>query len=512
MKPISARIRRRLVPALALIALSGAVTPPALAGGGAPRSSLDWGPCARGPGDAVGRELDRAGARCATLAVPLDHSGPGGRTIDLALSRLPATDREGRIGTLVLNSGGPGEPTLGMPLEARAAMRGVAARYDIVGLDPRFVGRSAPLDCGWPIGMWLRSAGPTRARFDHQAAVQRDLAERCARRHADVLPYANTRDTARDIDLVRRALGERRISFLGYSYGAYLGAVYTQMFPGRTDRVVLDSAGDPDAWGPRAMRGTEDEADRALRGWAVWAAERHGVHGLGATPARVLDTVNAIAAAAEERPLRVGRYEVDGQAVPYILSVGPGDDRPAGRAEFAATVRTLNEAAHGRPADPGPELDGLLAFVLTEAGSPLAGPAAAIACGDRAAPWDPDVYWDDVQRSRARHPLFGPLKRNVWPCAFWPVRPREHPTRVANSAPALIVSATGDTATTYRGSVAMHRALTGSRLLTLRGVTAHGIYGEYGNACVDAEVNAYLATGVLPAADPTCRPDRRTLR
>ncbi|MEV4097765.1 alpha/beta hydrolase [Streptosporangium saharense] len=500
------RTRNRLVPALALIALSTVastvVALPARADGG----PLDWKSCAQGSGDAVGKELDRAGARCAELTVPLDHSKPGGRTIKLALSRLPATDRAHRVGTMVLNSGGPGESGLDMPLRTRAAMKDVAARYDLVGLDPRFVGRSTPLDCGWPVGLWLRSAGSTRARFDHQVAVQRDLAERCARSNADVLPYANTRDTARDIDLVRRVLGERRISFLGYSYGGYLGAVYTQMFPGRTDRVVLDSPGDPTTWGPRATRGTEDEAERALRGWAAWAAGRHGTYGLGATPARVLATVNAIVAAAQDRPLRVGPYEVDDQAVPYVIFVGSGSDRPEARAEFASTVRTLNEAAHGRPAKPGPELDGLLAFVLTSAGSPFASPAAAIFCGDRAAPRDPDVYWNDIQRSRTRHPLFGPLKNNVWPCAFWPNQPRESLTRVANPTPALIVSATGDTATTYEGGRAMHRALTGSRLLTLRGATAHGIYGEYGNACVDATVNAYLATGVLPGTDAVCKP------
>ncbi|MFG1921606.1 alpha/beta hydrolase [Cryptosporangium sp. NPDC048952] len=489
----------RLLIAFVLVALGF----PAIADADPP-PPLDWKNCARSTDDAEGTELDRAGARCAQLTVPLDHSRPNGRTITLALSRLPATDRAHRIGTLVLNSGGPGEPTLGMPLRTRAAMKDVAARYDLVGLDPRFVGRSTPLDCGWPIGLWLRSAGATRAGFDHQVAVQRNLAERCAQRHADVLPYANTRDTARDVDLVRRALGERRISFLGYSYGAYLGAVYTQLFPGRTDRVVLDSAGDPDAWGPRALQGTEEEGERALRGWAVWAAGRHRTYGLGATPARVLATIDGIVAAAADRPLRVGRHEVDDQAAPYLLSVGSGNDRPADRAAFAATVRTLNEAAHRRPAGPGPELDGLLTFVLTSAGSPLASPAVAITCGDRAAPRDAETYWDDVQRSRARHPLFGPLKNTIWPCAFWPGQPREGATHIGNSTSALIVSATGDPATTYQGSQALHRALTGSRLLTLRGVTAHGIYGEYGNPCVDATVNDYLATGVLPAADPSC--------
>ncbi|TDC57830.1 alpha/beta fold hydrolase, partial [Actinomadura sp. GC306] len=405
---------RHLIPiVVALLGLSATVAPLAEAGG-VPSRQPNWKPCAQGPDDAVGKALDQAGAQCAELTVPLDHSRPDGRTIEIALSRLAATDRAHRIGTMVLNNGGPGEPTLGMPLQVRAAMKDVGARYDLVGLDPRFVGRSTPLDCGWPSGMFLRSAGPTRARFDHQVAVQRDLARRCARRHADVLPYANTRDTARDIDLVRRVLGERRISFLGYSYGAYLGAVYTQMFPGRTDRVVLDSAGDPGKWGPRAMQGTEDEADRALHAWAAWAAEHHATYGLGATPTRVLATVNAIVTAAEDRPLRVGPYEVDDQTVPYLLSLGPGDDRPAARAAFASTVRTLNEAAHRRPAVPDAEFDGLLRFVLTDAGSPLASPTAAIVCGDRAAPRDPDTYWNDVQRSRARHPLYGPLKNNIW--------------------------------------------------------------------------------------------------
>ncbi|MFI0410795.1 alpha/beta hydrolase [Actinomadura sp. 3N508] len=492
----------RLIPALALIALSTAVAPLSEAAASPP--PLDWKPCAQGPDDAEGMNLDQAGAQCAELTVPLDHSRPGGRTIKLALSRLPATDRAHRIGTLILNSGGPGEPTLSMPLETAAAMKNVAARYDVVGLDPRFVGRSTPLDCGWPIGLFLRSAGATRAGFDHQVAVQRDLAERCAQRHADVLPYVNTRDTARDIDLVRRALGERRISFLGYSYGAYLGAVYTQMFPGRTDRVVLDSAGDPSKWGPRALQGTEDEADRALRGWAAWAAERHSTYKLGPTPARVLATVDRIVAASADRTLRVGPHELDDQVIPYLLANGSGNDSPSSRADFTATIQLLDEAAHGREVSPGPDLDGFLRFVLTPAGSSLASPVAAITCGDRAAPRDPETYWNDIQRSRARHPLFGPLKQNIWPCAFWPNPPREHPTHVGNPTPALIVSATGDTATTYEGSKAMHRALTGSRLLTLRNTTAHGIYGENGNPCVDAKVNAYLATGTLPATNPTC--------
>ncbi|MFD3519890.1 alpha/beta hydrolase [Streptomyces sp. NPDC058653] len=466
---------------------------------------LTWTDCGQGPDDEVGAELDRNGARCTEVTVPLDYRRPTGRTITLAVSRLRASDPAHSIGTLMLNHGGPGEPTLGMPLETRAYMGGTGARYDLVGMDPRFVGRSTPLDCGWPAGIWLRAAGRDRAGFDRQVAFQKDLAERCVRRHGDLLPHVSTRNTARDMDIVRAALGERRVSYLGYSYGSYLGAVYTRMFPDRTDRVVLDSAGDPRRTGPRLLRGTEPAAERALNAWASWAAARHRVHGLGPTREAVLATVRRIVEASSDRPLSVGSHRIDEHVVPYLIYLGVGSDHEDARAVFASTVRVLERAARGIPVEPTPQLEGSLRFVLDSASSKDVSPAAAIICADRAAPGDTEVYWRDIQRSRRQHPLFGPVTNNIDPCAFWPAPPAEPPTTVSNDAPALIVSATGDTATTYRGSRAMHRLLTGSRLLTVRGAIGHGMYGEYGNACVDAEVNAYLTSGDLPAEDPTCQ-------
>ncbi len=469
------------------------------------RQQVRWADCRQGPDDELGTGLDRAGARCAQVTVPLDYSRPKGRTIKIAVSRLPATDPARRIGTIVLNHGGPGEPTLGMPLETRAHLGKAGARYDLIGVDPRFVGRSTPLDCGWPAGLWIRSAGSDRAGFDRQIAFQKDLAERCERRHGDVLPHVNTRNTARDMDIVRTVLGEHRISYLGYSYGAYLGAVYAQMFPGRTDRMVLDSAGDPRRWGPRPLVGTEPPSERALRAWASWTAARHHDYGLGRTPRAVLATVERIVQASSTRPLRVGSYTVDEHVIPYLVYSGVGSDQDQARAGFASTVRVLDEAASGATVAPNPELAGALRFTLDGATSHLVSPAAAIMCGDGAAPRDPEVYWNDIQDSRTRHPLFGPITHNIAPCAFWPAPPREQPTRIANRAAALIVSATGDTATTYRGARALHQQMTGSRLLTLRGAIAHGIYGAYGNDCVDLKVNAYLESGTLPTKGLTCR-------
>lgn len=471
------------------------------------RQRLDWGSCVKGPDDTAGRDLDRAGVSCADVSVPLDYADPRGRTITVAVSRLKATDTRRRIGAVLLNNGGPGGTAVESPPHVRKAMKEVGARYDIVGFDPRFVGRSTPLDCGWPVGTAWFSAGSGRAGFDRQVALQKDLADKCRAAGASVLPHISTRNTARDMDVIRGALGERKISYLGYSYGTYLGTVYTQMFPGRYDRVVLDGAVAPGDYKARLMQGAEPENERALSDWAAWAAGRHEAHGLGRTRAEVLATVEGIVAASARGPLAVGAapdvFRLDDTQVPLILFMGIADDTDTARTALAEQVSALAKAAQGRPAPLSPDFARLLRYALTGEQAATGGVQAAIICGDVGAPRDPEVYWRDVERSRAAHPLFGPLTNNINPCAFWD-RPREELTRVRRDAAVLIVAATGDPRTTYRSSVGLHELLPSSKLITLRNANRHGLYGEYGNDCVDEGVNAYLATGRLPEADRTC--------
>jgi pimeloyl-ACP methyl ester carboxylesterase len=502
---------RSVAGALALAALAGVAVhaPPAAAqpaAGLAPfhEQRIRWHGCQTGSDDELGAQLDAANAECGEVTVPLDYARPGGRTITVAMSRLPAKDPSRRIGALLLNGGGPGGMGLDMPLVI-GAQPVPRERFDLIGMDPRFVGRSTPLDCGWPTGTMLRGAGADRATFLRATAFASDLAARCGARHADVLPYVNTRNTARDMDVIRAVLGERKLSYFGYSYGTYLGAVYTQMFPQRADRIVLDSSVDPDRYGPRLLRNNGPATAAALREWAAWAAERHDEYGLGATAEQVLDTVAAIQRAAARAPLPVGGYRVDGHVLPTLIMSGLYDDRDQPSAELAAAVRVLRDAAAGRPATPTPTLSDSLRFIYTGEDSHYGSVQAAILCGDRAAPRDPEVYWRDIQAHRASGPLFEPFARNLNPCAFWPNQPSEAPTRVGNGIPALIVQSTGDPATLYQYAQGMHRALTGSRLLTLEGARIHAVYGNYGNVCVDDQVNAYLASGVLPSTDRTCR-------
>ncbi|EPH40216.1 putative Tripeptidyl aminopeptidase [Streptomyces aurantiacus JA 4570] len=412
---------------------------------------LAWRSCVFGPDDEGGKYLEKAGARCANVTVPLDYADPGGRTIKVAISRIKATDTRHRVGPMLLNYGGPGDPTLYLPPVIRDAMKGVAARYDLIGMDPRFVGRSTGMDCEWPVSTYVLSAGLGRASFERQVGLHKRLADACRDTHGDVLPHVSTRNAARDMDVIRGSLGAPKLSYLGYSYGTYLGTVYTQMFPGRYDRMVLDSALDPARYQPQLMRGAEPENERALADWATWAAKRHGKYQLGRTRAQVLATIDRVVAKSA-RGLTLGTapdtYRIDDTHVPLLLLSGNADDTDAGRKDLADTVSVLARAAMGKPTRLTESLTATLRVALTGAESAYGSTQTAILCGDVAAPRDPEHYWRDIERSRAAHPVFGPLANNINPCAFWD-RPREQPTQVSDDARALIVAATGDPRTPY---------------------------------------------------------------
>ncbi|WP_424187217.1 alpha/beta hydrolase [Actinokineospora sp. G85] len=471
----------------------GSVAPTAAA---AP--AVAWHGCSTGPGDELGAVLDEAGAECGEVLVPVDHRRPRGRSIAVALARVRATDPAQRRGVLVVNPGGPGVPGMEQVL-LEPFMPEVSRHYDIVGVDPRFVGRSGSPRCRWRTDTFLRSAGPDRASFAESTALARRLAEGCAA-DRDLLPHASTRETARDLDAVRRALGERRISYLGVSYGTYLGAVYLEMFGAHADRFVLDSAVDPDAQGPALLRHNAPAIAAALRSWANSPAARP----LGPNADTVLALINRLAQTATQRPLRVGEYTVDDHILPYLLFTGLYDDTPEAQADLATTVHTLNAAAHGTHVTPSPTLAALLAGIHTGAGPAPDRTGTPILCADRAASPDPGAYYRDIQAHRATEPLFGPLTRNITPCAFWPATPAEPPTTINTPIPALIVGAEGDPATPHAGQVAMHRALTGSRMITLRATARHGTYLAAGNTCVDTAVENYLINGTLPTADHDC--------
>ena len=192
--------------------------------------AIAWHDCRTNPNDPIAAQLAAVGALCGEMRVPLDYRHPDGRAISIAVDRRPTTGTAHKLGTLVVNAGGPDESRSAVA-DVQSAAPALGARYDLVSFDPRFFGLSAPLNCGWPTDIEAHSqiATPDRTAFDANVAASRQLASLCAP-YADKLPFTSTRDTVRDMDILRAALGEQQVSYLAPSYGGYLGAVFLQMF------------------------------------------------------------------------------------------------------------------------------------------------------------------------------------------------------------------------------------------------------------------------------------------
>ncbi|MFD9725308.1 alpha/beta hydrolase [Streptomyces sp. NPDC059072] len=447
-----------------------------------------------------------ASYECATLKVPLDHRRPQGRTIDLAISRVKSENPAKRHGVLLLNPGGPGGSGLDLPLMMDEAMpKDVRDQYDLIGFDPRGVGASSPLSCGLtdaerPIDRPYHPEG-----FSSDVAWARTVAEKCREKAGDVLPYITTRNTARDMDVIRAALGERKLSYVGYSYGTYLGAVYTQMFPQRTDRFVLDSGVDPQQIWRGMLQQWATQAEPAFARWTKWAAERSAEYGLGDSPEAVSAGFWGLVARADREPIEFEGVKVTGDVIRAARAVFfyPAQATPM--------VAALKAAAEGKPLPAGASAAEVKR--LLTGGSGAAAPASdndvsvfwSVVCGDTGTwPRYPEQYERDAVRDKAKYPLYGDFASNIKPCAFWN-RPVEAATPMRTRANVLTVQNEWDSQTPLTSGQGLHRALNGSRMVLVEGGEGHGVYLADPNSCANAHVNAYLATGRLPDRDVTCR-------
>lgn len=441
-----------------------------------------------------------AAFQCATIKVPLDYSRPGGKKLDLAISRWKTSTKKQHRGSLLLNPGGPGGSGLDMPLFAGDELpASVKNTYDLVGFDPRGVGASSPVGCGLTAKEqdWQRPY--KKATFAKDVAWARTVAEKCHARQGDKLRHITTRDTARDMDVIRAVLGEKKISYLGYSYGTYLGAVYTQLFPHRTDRFVLDSAVDP----ARVWRGMiqvwAEGAEPAFTRWTEWTAERNSAYGLGTSPGAVRKTFYDLVARADRKPI-----DVEGTRM-------TGDDiRLTGRATFfsvrdaAEWVVALKKAAAGTPAGRGLRTPAPVPPSFARATPEDNGEAAfwSVVCADqRDWPRDPEQYRADAIRDKKKYPLYGDFGSSIKPCAFWKTG-AEPTTKVDNKVRALILQNEWDSQTPLTSGQGLRRAMKGAKMVTVAGGVGHGVYGN--KSCADKTATAYLTTGKLPSKDITC--------
>ncbi|WP_086793410.1 alpha/beta hydrolase [Streptomyces thermovulgaris] len=442
--------------------------------------------------------------QCGTVEVPLDHANPSGRRITLALSRIPHTAKTHQ-GPLLVNPGGPGGSGLSLAgIVASSLPKEVAAQYDIIGFDPRGVGESYPtLDCrpGHFKPVRPDSVPSTTALEQTNLTRVRDFAAACGRKYASVLPYMGTVDSAADMEVIRQALGAEKISYLGYSYGTYLGAVYAKLHPERVRRLVLDSVVDPTGvWHDSNIQQNHAFESRH-QAFMAWIAKHHAAYGLGTDPAGVEAKWYAMRAALAKRPAggRVGPSELEDTFLPGGYYNGHW---PRLAQAFAAYV---NDGRTGPLVEAYEDL-----AAIDAAGDNSYSVYTAVQCRDAAWPRTWQQWRESTWEAHRKAPFM--TWNNTWynaPCAFWPV-PARTPVDVANSKlpPALLFQATDDAATPYAGGVAMHRLLAGSRLIVEQGGGNHGVTLS-GNDCLDRHLAAYLADGTVPrergVVDAECR-------
>ncbi|MFC8277381.1 alpha/beta hydrolase [Streptomyces sp. NPDC057271] len=482
----------------------------------APAPALDAPPAETGGTVAAARRAAAEGIRfggcpaaeklppsvqCGTVRVPLDYADPDGVRIPLTVSRLrasgPAADRQG---ALVFNPGGPGASSTYFPLVAELpAWKRVAAAYDLVGYAPRGVGASAPVSCQDPAD---RPKGPTPAPTHPSEVYKREriaraktYAQGCASRTGAALRHYHSLNNARDLEVLRAALGEPKLTYMGASYGTYFGALYATLFPHRVRRMVFDAPVHP-APGQIWYANNLDQSRAFEARWTdfrAWVAKHDEVYGLGTTVEEVQESYERIRAELAARPAggRVG----PGQLHRAMLQAGYHDGFWPLRA--TALARYLQ-------GDPKPLIEQAApSEEVTESTGNGAAVYTAVECND--APWPEDfAVWD---RDNTRLAKVAPFETwdNVWanlPCAYWKA-PRQKPLDVRTGPgvlpPVLILAAERDAATPYEGALELQRRLAGSALVTEREAGTHGIAGG-ANACVNGYLETYLLTGAVPDA------------
>ncbi|WP_329214618.1 alpha/beta hydrolase [Streptomyces sp. NBC_01485] len=450
--------------------------------------------------------------QCGWVTVPLDYARPNGKKIKIAVDRIGNTGTaKQRQGALVYNPGGPGGSGMRFPrrVTTKAPLwTNVAKAYDFVGFDPRGVGHSAPISCADPqefVKAPKADPVPSNAADKRaQRKLARAYAQGCAERTGKaVLAQMTTRNTVRDLDVIRAALGEKKLNFLGVSYGTYLGAVYGSMFPGHVRRMIVDSVVNPSR--EKIWYEANLDQDVAFEGrwnnWQDWVAANDATFHLGKTRAAVQAKWLTLRAAAKKKPLGgvVGPAELISffQSAPYYDSSWVPVATVFSK-YFAGDTKALVDAA-------APDLTDKAGNIASENGNAV---YTAVECTD--AKWPTSwTKWDrDNTALHKSHPFM--TWANAWmnlPCATWPVK-QQTPVEVKTHKglpPVMIVQSTNDAATPYDGAVELHKRFKGSRLITEKGAGSHGVTGLV-NTCINTRVDAYLLTGKLDTADVTCAP------
>ncbi len=432
-------------------------------------------------------------AQCGLLTVPLDYSHPSGAKIQLAVSRVPHTVAANKYqGVMLVNPGGPGGSGLGLSILGQFVPNHVGDAYDWIGFDPRGVGSSIPaLSCK---PHYFHNDRPSyiptsQALVNTWLTMSKSYAAACGAAQPALLQHTKTIDSAKDMESIRLALSAPQINYYGFSYGTYLGQVYSTLYPSHVRRMVLDSNVDPRrVWYPANL--DQDTAfDRNINIWFGWLAKYDSVYHLGATQKAVHDLWYAQRAALTKNPAG-GKLGPD-EWTDAFLDAGYYQSTWTDLADtFAAWIHNhdLNAVLTAFKNADGPGDDNGYAMY------------DAVQCSDVQWP----TNWATWQKDNWAIYQKAPFETwsNAWfnaPCIYWPAKPGT-PVTIDGSkvTSVLLVDETLDAATPYSGSLEVRRLFPHASLLAITGGTTHA--GSLnGNACEDNTIARYLASGTLPA-------------
>ncbi|TPG14898.1 alpha/beta hydrolase [Pedococcus bigeumensis] len=457
--------------------------------------TLDWKSC--------------AGGECAGLSVPMDYAKPDGEAITIQLLRVRASKKSQRLGSLVVNPGGPGASGIDY---ARAADfivgKPVRQRFDVVGFDPRGVQRSSPVDClsdEEMDGFLAQDPTPDDAtEVAKYLGSMKVLGEGCLQRTGPLLGHISTIDTAKDMDILRSALGDAKLNYLGKSYGTQLGAVYAGLFPKLVGRFVLDGVLPPDLSAEEGAVGQAEGFERAAHAWAkdcvasgdcpIGDSESQVMSGLGDLLKR-LDVTPVPMRDGRESELTEGWATLGvAQAMYDQGSWGALTDAIREVVTKDTGTQLMQIADQYARRDPsGRYTDNLLEAFY------------AISCLDTPGRPDAKFYEDIVAKASVKAPVFGPaLAWGAATCSSWPVKEGPGPRKISaeGSGPIVVIGTTRDPATPYEWAVRERDQLANARLLTFDG-DGHTAYTR-SNKCIDNAVNDYYTSGKVPADNTKC--------
>lgn len=446
------------------------------------------------------------GFECADLTVPLDYDAPDGDTIEIAVIRLKARQRSRRIGSLVLNPGGPGGSGVDFARQARQLLPGeILDRFDVVSFDPRGVGESSPVDClGDDELDRLLAVDPSpdnAAERTRLLTLSRDEAVKCGQRSGKLLPHLGTIDAAKDMDVLRTALGDPKLTYVGFSYGTILGARYAQQFPDKVRALVLDGAVDPiltprETAAAQAL-GFERALDAFFRDCVKQdcAFGRHGEIG---------KTYDDLMARIDRSPLPASNYP-GREAGPSEALFGVAAGLYSREFGWPVLRQALEAAYNGDGSVLLALFDSLVERDERGRYSNSVEAQAAVSCVDGVYADDPLAYDADAVQFERQSPRFGrALAYGPVVCAYWPVPPVTKPgaITVENAPPIVVIGTTRDPATPYDWAESLASQLPGV-LVTYDG-DGHTAYGYSRSSCVNKVVDAYLIALTVPKPRTRC--------